>query len=275
LPENDAAGSGANMTGSAAILALMIDVARESGEIALKYFKSDPEVWTKDNDSPVTEADLAVDRHIKARLTDPHPDIGWLSEETTDNPDRLERQRVFIVDPIDGTRAYIAGGDDWTVSMALVDGERPIVAVLYRPVTDHMYVAVHGQGATKNDESLKVIDRGQVSGARIAGPQALLKKPPLSEQGLINAGYIRSLALRLARVADGGIDIAAARGRSHDWDLAASDLIVHEAGGLLSNLDGEPLTYNRPDPRHPTLVAAAPILHKSMCSMIGDVVETG
>ncbi len=273
MPEPDPEETGPAAFGDTAMIDLMTDVAREAGEIALSYFRNDPETWTKGADSPVTEADIAADRHIQGRLLSAYPQIGWLSEETTDNAERLQCEQVFIVDPIDGTRSFIAGGDDWTISLALVKDHRPVAAVLFRPVTDDIYVAAAGAGTRLNSRPLQVTDRDNLSGARIAGPKVLLENPPLARHGMVNAGYIRSLALRLARVADGSIDAAAARGRSRDWDLAAADLIVHEAGGRMSDTAGAPLRYNRAETRQPLLLAAAPNVHETLCSIVADMVD--
>lgn len=227
---------------------------RDAGALALTTFQGALRHWTKDRDSPVSEADLAVDALLKARLA--MPGIGWLSEETEDDPARLAARRVWVVDPIDGTRAYIAGLPDWTISAALVEDGRPIVAALYAPVGNEFFLAIAGAGATCNGMAIQVTGEATLAGTRIAGPKRALEELARHEPTLVIQPRVHSLALRLARVAQGTFDAAFAGGNSHDWDLAAADLLVHEAGGILTTLAGESAIYNRPEPVHGPLIAA-------------------
>jgi myo-inositol-1(or 4)-monophosphatase len=233
---------------------------REAGALALSMFGRPINNWTKAGSSPVSEADVAVDRLLRERLAGAGG-VGWLSEESIDEPARLVARYVWIVDPIDGTRAFLAGLPDWTVSAALVENGRPIVACLYAPVFDEFFAATAGKGAVCNGQPMAAADGWSLANARVAGPRGLLghlaaRAPQLTGQ-IVVLPRIRSLALRLARVAQGACDIAFAGNDSHDWDLAAADLLVHEAGGALGPVEGGgPLIYNRPVPRHGPLVAA-------------------
>ncbi|WP_235981502.1 3'(2'),5'-bisphosphate nucleotidase CysQ [Methylobrevis albus] len=243
-------------------LELVAAAARAGGALALEFFGRDPEVWSKSNNSPVSAADLAVDKFLFERLRTARPDYGWLSEETEDDAERLGRRRVFVVDPIDGTRGFLAGSDEWTISIAVVEDGRPVAGALYRPVTGALYTASLGGGARRNGRLIQVTARETLAGATIAGPPVMLHKirahvAAMGEQ-MVEAGYIASLALRVALVADGALDLAVARKNSHDWDLAAADLILAEAGGRLIGSDGEELGYNRPKPVQPALIAAPP-----------------
>ncbi|MFK8253749.1 3'(2'),5'-bisphosphate nucleotidase CysQ [Ancylobacter terrae] len=230
------------------------------GELARAMYRQGIRSWSKHNDSPVTEADIAVDDMLRRRLTAFAPAFGWLSEETADDPSRLARRRVWVVDPIDGTRAFMAGGADWTVSAALVDEGRPVAAALFAPVTEELFLAVAGGGATRNGAPLAISGPPALVEARIAGPGPWLDhldhRAPIQRMP-----RIRSLALRLARVADGGLDAALASPNGCDWDLAAADLLVHEAQGRLTTLDGGSLVYNAAIPRHGALVCAGAALH--------------
>jgi myo-inositol-1(or 4)-monophosphatase len=161
-----------------------------------------------------------------------------------------------VVDPIDGTRAFIAGREDWSVSVALVMDGRPVIAALYAPVTEELFLATAGGGATCNGTPIRANSGSSLDGARIGGPKRLMERVVARGQGLVLTERIHSLALRLARVADGTLDGAIAGGNAHDWDLAAADLLVHEAGGAMTALDGRALIYNRPEPVHSMLVAA-------------------
>lgn len=242
---------------------------REAGAIARQAYRPGQEttarLWMKDKGSPVTEADVAVDSFLKVRLSALLPQAGWLSEETADHPDRLGRELVWIVDPIDGTRAFMTGHPDWSVAVALLAGRRPVLGVVYAPVHDHFYEASLGGGARRNGERLSVSDAGALPGARIAGPKPLIDTVERRVGApLRHLPKIPSLALRLARVAEGSVDVGLVSSNARDWDLAGADLILHEAGGLLTDLDGAALAYNQPEPVHGELAAAASGLHPSV-----------
>lgn len=239
----------------------LADAVAAAGAIALAMFKSgNVDAWTKGNDSPVTEADMAVDRFLLERLSALAPSYGWLSEESADTADRLSRHRVWVIDPIDGTRSFMAGGLDWAVSAALVEGGRPIAAALFAPATDEMFIAAAGHGATRNGQALVAGAKVGLDGAMVSGPAPALDR--LARHGAITRmPRVRSLALRIARVATAELDVAIAAGNAHDWDLAAADLLVQEAHGILSGLDGRVLTYNATVPRHGALVSTGRALH--------------
>lgn len=239
---------------------LLEQAARKAGKLALSYFNRDPQVWSKENDSPVTEADLAVDKMLHKELLGARPDFGWLSEETEDSKERRSKEMVFVVDPIDGTRAFINGEDVWTISIAIVKGDRPVVAALYAPVRDEMYVASVAGGTILNGQPVSVKERKGLSGARSVGPSSVIRKGPINEKGANWTGYIGSLAYRIAMLADNKADLALARAGAHDWDLAAADLIISEAGGILREDKGKILSYNKAIPRHGALYACSPKL---------------
>lgn len=243
---------------------------REAGALALSLFGTSLKQWTKGASSPVSEADIAVDKLLRERLTAIDPEIAWLSEESIDNPIRLDARLVWIVDPIDGTRGYIAGMPDWAVSAALVEDGRPIVACLFAPVTSEFFMATAGQGATRNGNPIRATTGGELADIRVAGPKNFLERVSKIAPAFTVIPRVHSLALRLARVADGSIDAAVAGGNSHDWDLAAADLLVHEAGGTLTPLGGGPLTYNRAVPRHGMLVAAGRDRHTALINLLND-----
>ncbi len=255
-------------------LALIEEAAREAGDIARRYFRRDPQVWQKDNDSPVSEADYAVDRFLAERLVGARPEYGWLSEETTDDPARLQRQTVFIVDPIDGTRAFVEGKEDWTVSIAIVSDKRPVAAALYAPIHEEMFLACAGSGTRMNGSAVHAAATDSAEHARLAGPWPLLKPVAARHPGFVNAGFIPSLAYRFAQVGDGRLDAALARKNAHDWDIAAADLLIAEAGGKLTDASGATILYNTPEIRHPPLLAAAPDLHDMLRRMIFEVPES-
>jgi myo-inositol-1(or 4)-monophosphatase len=251
-------------------LELLIGAAKEAGRIALGFFKQDPKAWTKAGDSPVTEADIASDRSLHGALTTARPDYGWLSEETADTPSRLSNRRVFIVDPIDGTRGFIEGNPDWCVSVAIVEDGVPIVGVLFVPAREELFEAVLGGGARLNGVPLHFGEPADLTALRLAGPIRHLKAFTKAGLGIVERRYTPSLAFRIALVASNRVDLATARADANDWDLAAVDLLVHEAGGILCDLDGARLSYNQPDPRHPALIAAAPHLARTAARLVAD-----
>jgi myo-inositol-1(or 4)-monophosphatase len=253
---------------AAEIVAELEAAVRAAGALALGKFRSQFKSWTKGAAaSPVSEVDIAVDDMLRERLGRIDPCYAWLSEETTDDPARCDVDRVWIVDPIDGTRAFIAGRTDWAVSAALTERGRPIAAALFAPAEEAMYLAVAGRGATRNGVTLIASDAPGLDGARVAGPKSYLD--PLASAARIEAmPRVHSLALRLTRVADGALDMAFAGGNSHDWDIAAADLIVHEAGGVLTGLDGNAVTYNRRDPVHSVLAAAGRGRHQRLMALV-------
>ena len=244
---------------------------REAGLLALSMFRTPLRNWTKGpTSSPVSEADIAVDKLLRERLAAEPGAIAWLSEESADDPARLAARYVWIVDPIDGTRAYIEGFSDWAVSAALIENGRPVAACLFAPVTEEFFSAIAGAGATLNGASITATTGAGLEQARIAGPKNLLERlAPLTPPFTV-VPRIRSLALRLARVAQGTLDVAIAGGNSHDWDLAAADLLVHEAGGALTPFGGGTVTYNRPVPRHGMLVAAGRDRHATLIEVFRD-----
>jgi myo-inositol-1(or 4)-monophosphatase len=247
---------------------ILVAALREAGEIALRTFRGPLKSWTKAGDSPVTEADIAVDEFLRARLT--ATGIGWLSEESADDPLRLDARQVWIVDPIDGTRAYLAGYPDWSISAALIENGRPIAAALYAPVTDEFFFAAAGEGASVNDTRISASPGPELAEARIAGPRSFLERLRKLSPEIVAMPKIHSLALRLARVGQGQIEAAFASRNARDWDLAAADLLVHEAGGTLTTVTGNPLIYNRPDPVHGALLAAGRDRHEAMLDLVRE-----
>jgi myo-inositol-1(or 4)-monophosphatase len=229
---------------------------REAGALALSMFRTPLKQWSKGGSSPVSEADIAIDRLLHERLAAALPGVAWLSEESADDPARLTSRHVWIVDPIDGTRAFLAGLPDWTVSAALVDDGRPIAACLFAPATDEFFLASANNGATCNGAPIAVTRGAPLAKARVAGPKSFVDRLLLLAPDLVVVPRVHSLALRLARVAQGTLDVAIAGANSHDWDLAAADLLVHEAGGALTHVGGGTVLYNRAELRHEVLLAA-------------------
>jgi myo-inositol-1(or 4)-monophosphatase len=246
-------------------------IVREAGELARATARQPFRRWTKSTEgSPVTEGDIVVNDFLHGHLSKLVHAAAWLSEESHDHlPDRVA-PLVWIVDPIDGTRAYISGRADWTISVALAEHGRPQIAALYAPVTDEMFLAVHGAGATLNGMPIHVSPGETLAGARLAGPKSYVDRLLRISPAIVPQPKVHSLALRIARVAQGSFEAALASGGSHDWDLAAADLLVHEAGGALTDFAGQEANYNEPRAAHGALVAAGRARHAAIIELVRD-----
>jgi myo-inositol-1(or 4)-monophosphatase len=239
----------------------LVAAAKAAGEIALADFRlgsaTTARVSYKAGNSPVTDADLAVDRFLRDRLEREFPDAGWLSEETADDSSRLTKAQALVVDPIDGTRAFLSGDPRWTVALALVVEGRPIAGVVHAPALAETYAAAFGQGATRNGAPIRASVRATLEGAKIGGPRLLLAAT--AQKAGVNfvvEPKIPSLAYRLALVADGRLDVALASTNAHDWDIAAADILLAEAGAALRDAQGGALQYNLASTRRDSLAAA-------------------
>ena len=249
-------------------LELLSLAAAAGGELAMKFFRQNPAVRSKLGGSPVTDADTEVDELLRTRLLAARPHYGWLSEETADDPAQRSHDTIFVVDPIDGTRGFIDGDDRWCVSLALVRGGRPVVAVLNAPARGESFTAIAGEGAWSGASRLSVSTASTFSGARLAGPRGWLRTDAIAAVQAALEAHVPSLAYRFAMVAVGRLDAAFASPRANDWDLAAADLLVHEAGGRLTDLEGGIPRYNREVPRHDALAAANAVLHPALLAIV-------
>ena len=251
---------------------LVREIASEAGELALRFFRpgltTSARIWSKAGGSPVTEADVAVDTFLKIKLSAALPRAAWLSEETVDDSRRLGRELVWIVDPIDGTRAFLSGSDDWSVVIALLTHGEPLLGIVHAPAHEILFEAQRGSGALRNHQPIAVSKAVALADISVTGPVPFVDRLDGKVEGLKRPPRIPSLALRICRVAEGSVDAALVSTNARDWDLAATDLILREAGGLLTDLSGAPTVYNRPDPVHPELVAAPAGLHRGLIEAI-------
>ncbi len=241
------------MPGPDSDLDLLNSAVREAGKIALKFFGGHYKRWTKDGGSPVTEADLAVDTFLKNTLRPARPGYGWLSEESLDDPARLETRRVFVVDPIDGTVAFMKGRPHFTICAAVVEDGRPITGVVFNPAADENFTAEMGGGAFLNDAPIHAVRRTEIAGCRLLGnKQVFADWPPMHVENF------SSIAYRVALVAAGRFDAMISLTTKRDWDMAAADIILNEAGGRLVGPDGGLLGYNGPLAFQGATIAAGP-----------------
>ena len=226
-------------------LDLLVEAAREAGKIAMGFWRQDPKVWDKGQNDPVTEADLAVDQLLKELLLGARPSYGWLSEETPDSGDRLSTEKVFLVDPIDGTRAFVDGHETWAHSLAVVERGEVVAGAVYLPAREWIYAAEKNHGATLNGQTISVSPRDNVAGATVFANKAAFDpkywaRPP---DDLIRK-FRPSLAYRLAACGEGKVDAMITFRDAWEWDIAAGALIAQEAGAKVTDRDGSALVFN-------------------------------
>lgn len=246
-------------------LELIRRAATEAGEVAHSFFGRSPEVWWKNEGrSPVSAADFAANERLEKLLITARPHYGWLSEETDDDNARLSHETLFVVDPIDGTRAFIAGEQTWCVSVAVVHRGRPVAGVLVAPALGEEFYACLDGPALMNGDLISVSHPDPTVPLTLAIAEDLLRKLPAAQtQAVRRVRHVPSLAYRLALTADGRIDGTIVKKNSHDWDLAAADIILQRAGGKLLDSAGHALVYNRQSVKHGMLYAGAgPALDK-------------
>lgn len=242
--------------------ALLEKSVRDAGELALTFFKQSLLVNRKPDGSEVSEADLAVDAALKLDLLAKRPDYGWLSEETEDDAARLAQSRVWMVDPIDGTNAFLRQLPEWTVSAALVEDGAPVLGIVFNPATREFFHAIRGKGAFLNGKPIHASKKTSLDGALVIASGGLFKKKIWKEPWPgVDSRWVNSVAYRLALVACGQADATISLSTKSEWDLAAAALILEEAGGIITDHRGYSHSYNQKAPRFPSLVASGAELH--------------
>lgn len=246
-------------------LALLTEAARAAGDIAMRYWKNTPAVWDKADASPVTEADLAVNDMLAARLRGARPGYGWLSEETPDDATRLQCEHVFIIDPIDGTRAFIAGERHFSHSLAVAQNGVVTAAVVYLPALDRLYTATADGPALVDGQPIRASTKGLADAPNILttktnlSPEHWIGDPPAFQRS-----FRASLAYRLALVAEGAFDGMLAFRNAWEWDIAAGSLIAARAGAAVSDCRGAALRFNSAGAQSSGIFVAAPALHADL-----------
>lgn len=242
-------------------LALITEAAHAAGTLARDMRRKGLKVEYKDDRSPVTDADLAADALLTARLRAARPDYGWLSEETADATHRLTCRRIFVVDPIDGTRAFLNGRPWWSVAIAIVEDGVAVAGVVYAPEFEETYEATVGGGARLNGQPIRPSAAALLEDCRMAGDPAMFRHPAWPQPWpAMRIEPRNSTAYRMCLVASGDFDAAVAPVRKSDWDVAAGDLIAREAGCFVGDHRGEAFRYNRPRPSQASLICATPAL---------------
>lgn len=238
---------------------------REAGAIALRFYGGDYKRWSKEGGSPVTEADLAVNTFLHDRLRSARPDYGWLSEESADDPARLHCGRVFVIDPIDGTIAFLKNRPHFTICAAVVVEGRPCCGVVFNPASGELFSARAGEGAHRNGTIIHVGTRDRLEDCAMLGDRSQLTRAPWPPMHVQNRN---SVAYRLVLVADGSADASVSLSAKRDWDMAAADIILTEAGARLTDAHGIVPVYNKSNTKQPSLVAANPPLHAEILALL-------
>jgi len=252
-------------------LDLLTEAALRAGKIATQFTGPEAKRWDKPGGAgPVTEADLAVNAMLEDMLPKARPSYGWLSEESEDNTKRLSCERVFIVDPIDGTRSFAEGSRTWAHALAVADKGKVTAAVIYLPQRDLFYSAAKGMGATCNGAPIAISDLAELIEAEVLAARPIMDARHWRGKAApaFNRSYRPSLAYRMAKVADGRFDAMLTLRPSWEWDIAAGDLILREAGGRCSDRLGAALNFNNPQPLLNGVVAANPTLHKALIAAL-------
>ena len=257
-------------------LVTLRSLAIEAGQLALSYTLEgqSARAWEKTGGSPVTEADLAVNRLCAERLITARPDYGWLSEETLDNREAPQKDRCWVVDPIDGTRAYMRGDPNWCVGLAIVEEGRAVAGVLYAPMLGQLYEARTGAGAYLNGDLLRVSECQTEAGCRLIAAEEMLNYKGWPEPWpavTVPRPKPNSTLLRMAFVASGAWDATLVLSNKSDWDLAAGTVLVEEAGGLATTHKGEELQFNRTIPAQRSIIASGKHLHPLLVRRSGFV----
>lgn len=251
-------------------LTLALTAAEVAAHRIMQHFRTDQEVYYKTPSQPQTEADRAADQILRELLLADRPDYGWLSEETADHPSRLTRERVWIVDPIDGTRSYLSGSPQFAISIALAQQGRIVLGLIANPATDEYFFATVGGGAfSRVGQPLRVSDKAELNHATLAASRSEIKAGEFEAfRGDVHIVPTGSTAYKLARVASGAADIFLSRGPKSEWDFAAGDLIVREAGGSVSDLAGGIFVYNQLDPAVNGIIASNGQLHSLALGLV-------
>ena len=255
-----------------------IAAAREAGAIIKRYYEKPIEAVAKSDkgggreENWLTQADAESDDLLKDRLLTAFPTYGWLSEETRDSPERLSRSRVWIVDPLDGTREFTLRVPEFCVCVALVENGKPVVAVEYNPATDRLYAAEIGCGTTLNGARAYVSTQTAVAAAVVMASRSEDKRgewdPFKPHCQVVLTG---SVAFKLAELATGNGDATFTLTPKNEWDICAGTLLVEEAGGQVTGLDGKPLVFNQANPLRPGMIASNRHLHAGLLRLIADV----
>ncbi len=253
------------------LLSQTIEITQAAGAAIMSYYRDRDSfsVTEKFPDNPLTDADLAADKLLHEKLTELLPEAGWLSEETRDSPERLEREMVWVVDPLDGTKEFVLGIPEFTVSVGLVKEGRPLLAVIFNPPTGELYYGHRSEGVFLNGQAVTVSGQAQLEGAAIDASRSERKRGEFEPfEAMLEIKTMGSIAYKLARVAAGQVDATWSRGPKNEWDICAGVLLIEAAGGVCQDLDDNPITFNKSFPKVNGIIADNGRLHQQIVTAL-------
>ncbi|MBF0124843.1 MAG: 3'(2'),5'-bisphosphate nucleotidase CysQ [Magnetococcales bacterium] len=266
------------MTEQAALIDLVTATARQTGALIMRYYRPgespDPRSWvgSKGVDNPVTQADMEANALLHQMLMTATPNYGWLSEESPDHPERLEQQRVWVIDPIDGTREFIRGQPQFAISIGLVEQGRPLLGCVYNPAREQLFMAWHQGGSYLNDQLVRVSNRQQLLGASCLSSYSETYRgewEPFRDE--LQLTVMGSVAYKLALVASGYYDLTFTLAPKSEWDICAGLLLVKCGGGRVTDQQGNDLLFNRPLPQLTSVLASNGTLHPALLQRLAQV----
>lgn len=242
--------------------------AHQAGQVVLSYYSTQYDIQDKSPDNPVTSADVAANRVLRDTLLGAFPDAGWLSEESADNAERLQHQMVWVVDPIDGTKEFIQGIDEFVIVIALVVKHHVVLAVTYNPVRQELLHACRGGGAFCNGQPIRVSATTSLQGAVVLASRSESKRGEFERfKDTLTVQPLGSVAYKLAHVARGTGDMTFSLVPKNEWDICAGTLLVTEAGGRVTDRQGEPFRFNQPDTLRSGIIATNGLLHEQVLQL--------
>lgn len=254
---------------------LLREAVRSAGPIAMKYFEGDVVHWDKSPGNPVSEADHAVNGHLQGFLMGGRPDYGWLSEETEDDRRRLQCGSVWIIDPIDGTRAFLRDEPEFTICAGLIENGRPVAAVVFNPASNELFDAIVGGGARLNGSEIHASEQLAFEGARLLNGPRMFDRAGVRRPLNMQFATVNSIAYRMCLVASGRYDGCVSLNSKSDWDIAAAELIVQEAGGVVTDTFGASFEYNQSNVKHPSVIAGGPSMHSLLLDLVKGLESPG
>ena len=241
----------------------------EAGKLALKWFKNDPEQWEKDDGSLVSKADIEINDLLNKLLKNKNPEFGWLSEENEDDKSRLNKKITFVVDPLDGTKAFLEGKKEFSISVAIVKNGLPISGIVFSPSTDEMFEAEKNKGSWKNNKKVIISNYNRLEKCKMIAFKPMFSHPAWKEPWpKMDVENRNSIAYRMALVASGQYDAMMALNSKNDWDIAAGDLLISESGGIVTLHTNKKIIYNTENTKKPSVIGTNKAIHEKIIKRV-------
>ena len=241
----------------------------EAGKLALKWFKKDPEQWKKEDGSLVSKADIEINDLLNKLLKNKNPEFGWLSEENEDDKSRLNKKITFVVDPLDGTKAFLEGKKEFSISVAIVKNGLPVSGIVFSPSTDEMFEAEKNKGSWKNNKKVIISNYNRLEKCKMIAFKPMFSHPAWKEPWpKMDVENRNSIAYRMALVASGQYDAMMALNSKNDWDIAAGDLLISEAGGIVTLHTNKKIIYNIENTKKPSVIGTNKAIHEKIIKRV-------